>query len=83
MAYTRERPAMGIVITITTHRKRGNGAVGGGRKGSTGKKAVIIVEGYDPVTVTGNTTRDLLKQVRKQFDIPPHITINEKGETRI
>ena len=83
MTFKRERPALGITIKISTDRKRGNGAVGGGRKGSSGKKAVVTVLGHDSVTVTGATVRELLKQVRSQFSIPPEVRINEKGETRI
>jgi hypothetical protein len=32
MTFKREKPALGITIKISTDRKRGNGAVGGGRK---------------------------------------------------
>lgn len=83
MVYTYERPPLGIVITITTHRKCGNGAKGGGRKGSSGKKAVVLANGSDPITITEATISELLKEVRKRFSIPPHVRINKEGETRI
>jgi hypothetical protein len=83
MTFKREKPALGITIKISTDRKRGNGAVGGGRKDSTGKKAIVSIEGADPVKVTGSTAKDLLGKIRRQFSIPPHVRINEKGETRI
>ena len=83
MVYKAEVPKMGLIIDISTHRKCGNGAVGGGRKNASGKKAVVSKDGNDDVVVTGSTTKDLLKQVRRQFNIPPNIKINEKGQTYI
>lgn len=83
MVYKTEVPKMGLTITISAHRKYGNGAVGSGRKNNSGKKATVSKDGCDDVVITGNTTKDLLKNVRRQFNIPPNISIGEKGETRI
>lgn len=83
MVYKTEQDKMGLTITIGPHRKHGNGAVGGGRQHTSGKKAVISKEGEGTVVLTGSTVSALLKDVRKQFKIPPHIRIHEKGETSI
>lgn len=83
MTFKRERPVLGITIKISTDRKRGNGAIGGGRKNSTGKKATISIDGADPIKVTAPTTTELLGKIRRQFSIPPHVRINGTGETRI
>lgn len=78
-----ERKDLGLKIEISSHRKHGNGGVGGGRKGSTGKKAEVTRKGSESVTITGTSTTDLLKKVRSQFEIPPNYKINGKGETVI
>ncbi|MFZ2832222.1 MAG: hypothetical protein WAZ40_03655 [Minisyncoccia bacterium] len=83
MVYEPERKSMGLTISISSHRKNGNGAVGGGRKNTTGKKAVITQEGSERVTLTGSTVTDLLREIRKKFNIPHTTQINRKGETRI
>lgn len=83
MVYKAEEAKMGLTIDISTHRKKGNGAVGSGRKNNSGKKASVTKENGEVDTVTGATTTDLLKNVRRQFSIPPSIKINEKGVTRI
>ena len=83
MTYKVEQKKMGLTITISSHRKHGNGAIGGGRKNTSGKKAVIHQEGGEKVTLTGSTTKDLLRKIREYFTIPHYLTINAKGETRI
>lgn len=83
MVYKAERPDLGLTITISSHRKHGNGAIGGGRKGSTGKKAEVTRKGTESVTITGTSTTDLLRKVRNRFSIPSNVKINNKGETKI
>ncbi len=83
MVYKADQKMMGLTIKISPHRKHGNGAVGGGRKNTSGKKAVVSRDGDEDITLVGSTTSGLLKDIRRQFKIPPSIKINEKGETRI
>ncbi len=83
MTYKVEPKNMGLTITISSHRKHGNGAVGGGRKSTSGKKAVIHQNGGEKVVLTGSTTTELLKKVRNQFNVPHYVAINKKGKTRI
>jgi hypothetical protein len=83
MTHARDIAQLGLTIEIKTHRKEGNGAKGGGRKGNTGKKGIITKQGEEPITVTGNTARELLGKIRKQFKIPPHVSINQKGMTSL
>jgi N-methylhydantoinase B/oxoprolinase/acetone carboxylase alpha subunit len=78
-----ERKDLGLRIKISSHRKHGNGGVGGGRKGSTGKKAEVTRKGTESVTITGSSTTDLLRKVRNRFSIPSNYKINDKGETII
>ena len=83
MVYRTDQKQLGLTIKISSHRKYGNGAVGSGRKNSSGKKAVISQKGCADTVVTGTTTTNLLSAVRKQFNIPHSVTINRKGETCI
>lgn len=83
MAYKTEVKKIGLTIKISTDRKHGNGAKGGGRKNTSGKKAVVSREGSEDTTVRGSTTTGLLREVRDQFKIPHTVQINRKGETRI
>lgn len=83
MVYKTERPKMGLTIKITSHRKHGNGAIGSDRQNTTGMKATVSRKGSEDFIVTGSTKRALLKEVRRQFKIPPDTKINEVGETCI
>ncbi len=83
MVYKTEHKEIGLTIKISSHRKHGNGAVGGGRKNTSGKKAVISKIGNENVVITACTMCQLLKDIRSKFNIPPYIKINEKGETCI
>lgn len=83
MVYRTEKKEVGLIIRISPDRKHGNGAKGGGRKNTSGKKAVITKECGEKVTLTRSTTTDLLRAVRVEFKIPHNIQINRKGETRI
>lgn len=71
MVFKAEKPKQGLVVTVKKngHRKNGNGAVGGGRSGSTGKKAVIeklLPNGAreEVQTVYGTSLKDLKKNLR-------------------
>lgn len=83
MTYEREREKMGITIEMKSDRKNGNGAKGSGRKGSTGWKAIVHKQGCKKEVLKGPTATELLQIVRAHFNIPPHITINRKGQTCI
>jgi hypothetical protein len=83
MVYKTEVPKLGLTIKIGSHRKHGNGAVGSGRQNGTGKKAVVSKDGEDARTVLGNTTKDLMQKLRREFRIPGNVIINEKGESYI
>lgn len=74
---------VGTLIKITSHRKFGNGAIGSGRKGQTGKKATITDKDGNQTVITGTTGKALCQAVRKQLKIPPNIRINDKGKTFI
>lgn len=74
---------LGLTINISPDRKHGNGGVGGGRSGSSGKKAVIKKHGEPDVTLKGSTSKDLLRQVRSRYGVPSSVVINKKGETFI
>jgi hypothetical protein len=76
-------PEVGTTIRISSHRKHGNGALGSGRKNTTGKKATVFKPNGDKVVITGHTAKALLRTVRKELCIPPNIPINKKGETFI
>lgn len=52
MVFRAEPEKLGLVISIGTHRKHGNGAVGGGRKNSTGKMATVVRARFPAVTIT-------------------------------
>lgn len=75
-------PQMGITILVRPYRKS-SGMKGCGRKGNTGKKADIMKAGEEPVTIYGDSFKDLSRQIRDQFKIPPCVTINSSGETHI
>jgi len=79
MVYKTEFPKLGLTIKISSHRKHGNGAVGSGRQNGTGKKAVVSKDGSESKTVLGNTTKDLMRNLRKEFCIPHNVAINKSG----
>lgn len=83
MVYKAEPEKLGLVISIGTHRKHGNGAVGGGRNSSTGKMATVVRARFPPVTITAPTRKELMRKLRKQFNIPPGLVINERGVTEL
>lgn len=82
----RDREMLGRVVVIKTRRKHGNGAVGGGRKNSSGKTGIIYQVGEDGkrtelARANGTTFTDLSRQLFKTELIPRDVTINSSGET--
>lgn len=73
---------VGITILVKPYRKS-SGMKGCGRGGSTGKKAEISQAGRDPVTLYGDSFKDLCKKIREQFKIPPGVAINSSGPTYV
>ena len=90
-----ERAILSRVIVITSGwRKHGNGGVGGGRQGSTGKKGQIfevakdgtrtaldLEHGKEVFELTGTTFKDLSRKLRATGLIPPHVAIDKKEDT--
>lgn len=83
-----QRTPIGRVVVVKTHRKEGNGAKGGGRKGNTGKKGIIYDLAPDGSYVEpplaerkGGTFTELKKELRSTRLIPPHVALNKCGET--
>lgn len=83
MVYKTEREKIGVTIKISSYRKHGNGAIGGGRKNTSGKKAIISKDGTESIILTAGTLCQLLKDVRSTCKISPDVRINQKGETYI
>ncbi|GEM_PF-2651416 len=83
----RETPAsLGRKVIIKTHRKFGNGAKGGGRKGQTGKRGIIYKICGDGtqaelVCIDESTFKTLSKKLFATGFIPRNVTINPNGET--
>ena len=81
----RERELLGRVVKISTQRKS-NGAVGGGRKNTSGKKGVIYQVGKvgartELATVSESTFKTLSRELRKTGYIPQYVALNSYGET--
>lgn len=88
-----EHKLLGRVIVITQGwRKHGNGGVGGGRQGSTGKRGQIFQVASDgtrtaldlgggTLEFTGTTFKDLSRKLRATGLIPPHVAIDKKEDT--
>ena len=76
MVKKRSVTKLGITIEIKPFRKSSGG--NNGRKGGTGKKAIITQEGKEAVELRGSSFKDVCVQIRSRFNIPPHLTINEK-----
>ncbi|OGZ17006.1 MAG: hypothetical protein A2494_00765 [Candidatus Lloydbacteria bacterium RIFOXYC12_FULL_46_25] len=81
-----ERKQLGRKVVIKTHRKHGNGAKGGGRKGQTGKRGIIYHIAGDGTQTEllreeGPTFKDLSKKLFKSGFIPRDVAINPSGTT--
>ncbi len=84
----KERTSLRRVVIIKPYRKSGNGAIGGGRKGNSGKRGVIYALAADGTHIepalasaTGPTMTSLSRILRKTGFIPEHVSINSSGET--
>lgn len=80
-----EKPCLNRIVEISTQRKS-NGAVGGGRKGNSGKKGVIYQLDQKGVKTElaraeGPTFRALSRNLRSTGFLPNHVAINSHGET--
>ncbi len=81
-----ERIQLRRVVVVKTQRK-GNGAIGGGRKGNSGKQGVIYRLEDDGTRTElasqdGATFTDLSRKLRATGFIPGHVSINKSGETK-
>jgi len=80
-----EQPKLGRKVVVKTHRKHGNGAVGGGRKNSTGKRGIIYgIKGDKEVELTrcdASTFRELKRKLYETGYIPRNVSISSSGET--
>ena len=80
-----ERIPLKRTVVVTAQRK-GNGAVGGGRKEKSGKKAVIW-QNHDDGTRTeltrasGTTQKDLSRKLHATGFLPKDVSLDSKGET--
>jgi hypothetical protein len=82
----KELPKLNRVVVVSTDRKHGNGAVGGGRQGTSGKKAKVYQKYPDKdrkllLEIEAPTFSALSKELHKPGRVPNHIPINKKGET--
>jgi hypothetical protein len=82
----KEREKLGRKVVVTTYRKHGNGAVGGGRRGQSGKRGIIYSVAADGTETElaqreGPTFKKLSKKLFATKFIPPYVAINRSGET--
>ena len=82
------REAQNRVVIIKPYRKNGNGAMGGGRKGNSGKRGVIYDLAADGthiepalLSATGTTMASLSRVLRKSGFIPEYVALNKSGKT--
>ena len=83
------RKPQGLVVTIKTYRKNSHGTSsagrpkGAGRKGKTGKKAIVRNDFGDIVGKFEKPTIEALRTLlRCRYNIDPNLTINRSGETK-
>ena len=81
----KEKEKLNRLVVIGTQRKS-NGAIGGGRKGNSGKKGVIFqIEKTGARTelahASESTFKALGRALRKTGLIPHHVALNSYGET--
>lgn len=80
-----EKEPLGRIVKISAQRKS-NGAIGGGRKGTSGKKGTIYQVHEDGArkelaSISESTFKSLSRALRKTGLIPQHVTLNSHGET--
>jgi len=82
-----ERIVLGYVVVVKPYRKHGNGAKGGGRLGSTGKKCSLYKIGEAGsrelvASTEGPTAKAVVKELRSTTKIiPQYVAVNHNGET--
>lgn len=86
MTYRVEPPKLGRKIVIKTDRKEGNGGKGGGRKGNTGKKAIVsAIDEHGVATelirCKGGTFTELKKNLYNSGFVPRYVDIRKGQET--
>lgn len=82
------REVLGYVIVVRPYRKLGNGAKGGGRQGSSGKRCSLFkindkTQKRELVVETaGGTAAEALRRLRESTRvIPTYVSISGHGET--
>ena len=78
------RKILGYVVVVKPYRKHGNGAKGGGRKGSTGKRCALYKLGaQEPdVEAEGPNAVEAIRNLKKLTQVnPTYVAINHNGET--
>ena len=80
-----ERERLGRIIVVKAKRK-GNGAIGGGRKNKSGKKGIIYEldaagTRKEIAQASGHTRKDLSRNLRATGYVPEYVCINSSGET--
>lgn len=86
MTYRALPAQLGRKIIIKTDRKEGNGGKGGGRKGNTGKKAIIFQidsagKEKELARCKGSTFTDLKRNLHKTGLVPNYVDIKKGTET--
>lgn len=82
-----ERSVLGYVVVVKPYRKHGNGAVGGGRKGSSGKKCFLYKLSSTGArelvaSAEGPTAKAVVRELRVVSKvIPQHVAVSHTGET--
>jgi hypothetical protein len=82
----KEREKLGRKVVVKTFRKHGNGAVGGGRRGQSGKKGTIYSIAVDGTLTElayeeGTSFTDLSQKLFATKFIPLYVAIKRSGET--
>jgi hypothetical protein len=78
---------LGYVLVVKPYRKHGNGAKGGGRKGSSGKRCTLYkldASGKRKFVADteGPNAKTALRELKSLTAvIPSHVAINNNGET--
>lgn len=82
-----DRAVLGYVIEMKPWRKGGNGPIGSGRLGGTGKRCKLYKVAKDGTrelieTVDESTAKHAVAKLRSKTGLPPtHVTVNGHGET--
>ncbi len=81
-----QRTLLGRTVVMKAYRKHGNGAIGSGRKQSTGKRGSVYEinsqgERELLAKVEGPTAQAVLKELRAEGFIPTWVSVNNNGET--